>query len=55
MNFPRVFVDRPIFAVVPSVLVLVAGLLSMLNLPVSEYAPRLAARRPAHAGAEVAI
>ncbi|MGZ3181737.1 MAG: efflux RND transporter permease subunit [Telluria sp.] len=37
MNFSRFFIDRPIFAAVLSVLVFVAGLLAIFNLPVSEY------------------
>jgi multidrug efflux pump len=37
MNFSRFFIDRPIFAAVLSVLVFVAGLLSIFALPVSEY------------------
>jgi len=37
MNFSRVFVDKPIFAVVLSVLVFVSGLIAIFQLPVSEY------------------
>ena len=37
MNFSRFFVDRPIFAVVLSVIVFVGGLISIFRLPVSEY------------------
>ena len=37
MNFSRFFVDKPIFAVVLSVIVFVGGLISIFNLPVSEY------------------
>ena len=37
MTFPRFFVDRPIFAVVLSVLMLIAGGLALLRLPLSEY------------------
>src|SRR3546814_6346014 len=37
MNFPRFFIDRPIFAIVLSVLLLIAGLLALLRLPLSEY------------------
>lgn len=37
MNISRFFIDRPIFAGVLSVLIFVAGLVSMLNLPISEY------------------
>ena len=37
MRFSRFFIDRPIFAVVLSLAVLAAGLLSIFALPVSEY------------------
>ncbi|MES2129416.1 MAG: efflux RND transporter permease subunit, partial [Pseudomonadota bacterium] len=37
MNFSRFFIDRPIFAAVLSIIIFVAGLLSIFNLPVSEY------------------
>ncbi|WP_461515888.1 efflux RND transporter permease subunit [Porticoccus sp.] len=37
MNISRFFVDRPIFAAVLSLLVLIAGLLAMFQLPISEY------------------
>lgn len=37
MNFPRFFIDRPIFAGVVSILILIGGLIAMLNLPISEY------------------
>ncbi|OCP06353.1 MULTISPECIES: efflux RND transporter permease subunit [unclassified Ensifer] len=37
MNIPRFFVDRPIFAVVLSVLMLIGGGLTLLELPLSEY------------------
>jgi multidrug efflux pump len=37
MNFSRFFIDRPIFAAVLSIIVFVAGLLSIFKLPVSEY------------------
>ncbi len=37
MKFPRFFVDQPIFAIVLSVLMLVAGALAFLRLPISEY------------------
>ncbi len=37
MSFPRFFIDRPIFAGVVSILILVGGLIAMLNLPISEY------------------
>ena len=37
MNFSRFFVDRPIFAAVLSILILVAGAIAIPLLPVSEY------------------
>ena len=37
MRFSRFFIDRPVFAVVVSLVVLAAGLISIRALPVSEY------------------
>jgi multidrug efflux pump len=37
MNISKFFIDRPIFAGVLSTLVLVAGLISLFQLPISEY------------------
>jgi multidrug efflux pump len=37
MNLSRFFIDRPVFAGVLSVLILVAGLLALRVLPISEY------------------
>ncbi len=37
MNFSRFFIDRPIFAGVLSVLMLLAGLIALRGLPISEY------------------
>ena len=37
MNFSRFFVDRPIFAAVLSIIIFAVGLISIPNLPVSEY------------------
>jgi len=37
MNFSRFFLDRPIFAAVLSIIIFAIGLVSMPNLPVSEY------------------
>ncbi len=37
MNISKFFIDRPIFACVVSALILLAGIVSSLNLPVSEY------------------
>lgn len=37
MNFSRFFIDRPIFAGVISMLIFLAGLMSMFSLPIAEY------------------
>src|SRR6201990_2452636 len=37
MNFARFFVDRPIFAAVLSIIIVVAGAISIPLLPISEY------------------
>jgi Cation/multidrug efflux pump len=37
MNLSRFFIDRPIFAGVISLLIFLAGLVSLRALPVSEY------------------
>jgi multidrug efflux pump len=37
MNFSRFFIDRPIFAGVLSLLVFLAGLIALRDLPISEY------------------
>ena len=37
MNLSKFFIDRPIFAGVISVMIFLAGLLSMFQLPISEY------------------
>ena len=37
MRFSRFFIDRPVFAVVLSLVVLAAGLLAIRGLPISEY------------------
>jgi hydrophobe/amphiphile efflux-1 (HAE1) family protein len=37
MNISRFFIDRPIFATVLSIVITIAGLLSMQMLPISEY------------------
>jgi multidrug efflux pump len=37
MNLSKFFIDRPIFAAVLSILIFVAGLLSLRSLPISEY------------------
>ena len=37
MRFSRFFVDRPIFAAVLSLVIVVAGALALFRLPISEY------------------
>jgi multidrug efflux pump len=37
MNFSKFFIDRPIFAAVLSLLIVAAGALALLQLPISEY------------------
>jgi multidrug efflux pump len=37
MNFSRFFVDKPIFAAVLSIVIFVAGLMAIFQLPISEY------------------
>jgi multidrug efflux pump len=37
MRFSRFFIDRPIFAAVVSIVIFIAGLISMFGLPISEY------------------
>ena len=37
MNISKFFIDRPIFAGVLSSIILIAGLIAMQNLPISEY------------------
>src|SRR6516225_3579958 len=37
MNLSKFFIERPIFAAVLSAVILLAGLISMVNLPISEY------------------
>ena len=37
MNFSQFFIQRPIFAAVLSLLVLIAGAISLFQLPISEY------------------
>ena len=37
MNFSRFFIDKPIFAAVLSIIVFVGGLISIFELPISEY------------------
>ncbi|MGE9715966.1 efflux RND transporter permease subunit, partial [Escherichia coli] len=37
MDFSRFFIDRPIFAAVLSILIVITGLIAIPLLPVSEY------------------
>jgi multidrug efflux pump len=37
MNISRFFIDRPVFAAVLSILIVIAGLIGMRSLPISEY------------------
>ncbi|QHD00691.1 multidrug efflux RND transporter permease subunit [Pseudomonas sp. S04] len=37
MNFSQIFISRPIFAAVLSLLILIAGAISLFQLPISEY------------------
>jgi multidrug efflux pump len=37
MNLSRFFIDRPIFAGVTSILIFLAGAVSVFQLPISEY------------------
>jgi len=58
VRFSRFFIDRPIFAVVLSLTVLAAGLLSIFALPVSEYpevAPPTIAVRAVYPGANPTV
>ena len=58
MRFSRFFIDRPIFAAVLSIIVLTAGLLAIVNLPVSEYpevVPPTIAVRAAYPGANPTV
>ncbi|ESQ84775.1 transporter [Asticcacaulis sp. AC466] len=58
MNLSKFFIDRPIFAGVLSLLILVAGLLSLRVLPVSEYpevVPPQVVVRAAYPGASPAV
>jgi multidrug efflux pump len=54
MNLSKFFIDRPIFAAVLSILIVVAGLLSLRVLPISEYpevAPPIIVVRAQYPGA----
>ena len=58
MGFSRFFIDRPIFAAVLSLLIVVGGALALLRLPVSEYpsvVPPTVVVRATYPGANPAI
>src|SRR5438045_4398639 len=58
MRFSRFFIDRPIFAVVLSLVILAAGLLAIRALPISEYpevAPPTIVVRAAYPGANPTV
>ncbi len=58
MRFSRFFIDRPIFAGVLSIVVLVAGLIAIFTLPVSEYpevVPPTVAVRAVYPGANPTV
>ena len=37
MNFSHFFIDRPIFASVISIILVLAGVVAMLNLPIAQF------------------
>ena len=37
MNFARFFIDRPVFAAVISIVIVIAGAIAALNLPIAQY------------------
>jgi len=58
MNMSRFFIDRPRFAAVLSLLILVAGLVALPLLPISEYpdvAPPTVSVKTTYAGADTAV
>ena len=58
MRFSRFFIDRPVFAVVLSLVVFAAGLISIVTLPISEYpevAPPTIVVRAAYPGANPTV
>jgi multidrug efflux pump len=55
MNFSKFFVDRPIFAAVISIVIFLAGVIAIPNLPISEYpevVPPTVAVRAIYPGAD---
>ena len=58
MNISRFFVGRPRFAAVLSLIILIAGLVSLPFLPISEYpevVPPTVIVRTTYAGADTAV
>ena len=58
MRFSRFFIDRPVFAIVLSLVVLAAGLLAIRSLPISEYpevTPPTISVRAVYPGANPAV
>ena len=56
--FSRFFIDRPIFSTVLSILVVLAGLLSMRALPIAQYpeiAPPVVTVRAIYPGASAGV
>jgi hydrophobe/amphiphile efflux-1 (HAE1) family protein len=56
--FARFFIDRPIFSAVMSVLIMLAGLLAMRSLPISQYpeiAPPVVTVRAVYPGASAVV
>ena len=54
MNFSKVFMDRPIFASVLSILIVLVGAIAYLSLPIAQYpevAPPTIAVRASYSGA----
>ena len=56
--FSRLFIDRPIFAAVLSVFIVIAGLAAMRNLPIAQYpeiAPPVVTVTANYPGASAAV
>ena len=58
MNFSRFFISRPRFAAVLSVVIFIAGLVALPNLPISEYpevVPPTVVVRTSYPGADPSV
>ncbi len=58
MNFSRLFIDRPIFAAVLSIFIVLAGLAAMRSLPIAQYpeiAPPVVTVRAVYPGASAEV